>query len=217
MGGIAFIIAILVSVCVITVESVVNGTSRQLIPLAFTLGLATMNGLIGFIDDRCKLLKNENEGLKIYQKLLLQTAVAAVYLFAMNAVGYIDTMIRVPFTDIHLELGAFYYLFALILIVGIVNGANFTDGLDGLASGVTAAIGIFFSVCAFSTGFRSLGIASACIVGATLGFLVYNFNPARIFMGDTGSLFLGGMAVGCAFMMGEPLVIVICGADALNL
>jgi len=211
MGGIAFIIAILVSVCVIAVESLVLGNSRQLLPLAFTLGLATVNGLIGFIDDRCKLLKRTNEGLKAYQKFLLQVAAASAYLFAMGMSGFIDTMLHIPFTELNIELGAFYYLFAILLIVGMVNGVNLTDGLDGLASGVTAMLGIFFGACAFATEFRSLSIASAAIVGATLGFLVYNFNPARIFMGDTGSLYLGGMVVGCAFMMDEPLIIVVCG------
>jgi phospho-N-acetylmuramoyl-pentapeptide-transferase len=136
---------------------------------------------------------------------------AAVYLFAMYKIGNIDTMLRIPFTDIHLELGIFYYIFAAFLIVGMVNGVNLTDGLDGLASGVTAVVGVFFGVCGFATSFRSLALASAVTVGGTLGFLVYNFNPARIFMGDTGSLFLGGMVMGCAFMMNEPLIIVLCG------
>ena len=211
MGGAGFIFAILITVAVLSVVSLIRGNSTELMPLAFTLGLATVNGLIGFVDDRCKLLKKANEGLKAYQKFLLQVIAAAAYLFAMSAIGNIDTMLRIPFTDIHLELGIFYYLFAMFLIVGMVNGVNLTDGLDGLASGVTAVVGIFFGVCAFTSEFRSLAIASAVTVGATLGFLVYNFYPARVFMGDTGSLFLGGMVVGCAFMMNEPLVIVFCG------
>lgn len=210
MGGIGFIIAALVVSCVIAIVSFVNGTSSKLLPLAFTLGLATINGLIGFIDDRCKLLKKENEGLKAYQKFLLQVIGAAIYLFAMKQIGYINTRLDIPFTN-GIELGWFYYVFAMFLIVGMINGVNLTDGIDGLASGVTAVIGIFFGIVALVTDFRSLSIASACTVGATLGFLLYNFNPARIFMGDTGSLFLGGMVVGCAFMMDQPLIIVICG------
>ena len=211
MGGAGFILAILITVAVIAVVSLIRGNSRELLPLAFTLGLATINGLIGFIDDRCKLLKKQNEGLKAYQKFLLQVVAAAIYLFAMTKIGYINTKLGIPFTAFELELGWFYYVFALFLIVGMVNGVNLTDGLDGLASGVTAVVGIFFGVCGFAGEFRSLALASAVTVGATLGFLVYNFNPARVFMGDTGSLFLGGMVVGCAFMMNEPLVIVFCG------
>lgn len=211
MGGVGFILAILITVALLAVVSLIRGNSSDLMPLAFTLGLATVNGLVGFIDDRCKLLKKKNEGLLPYQKFLLQLVAAGIYLFAMSAINNVDTMLRIPFTDIHLELGWFYYIFAAFLIVGMVNGVNLTDGLDGLASGVTAVVGIFFGVCAFTSQFRSLSVASAATVGATLGFLVYNFNPARIFMGDTGSLFLGGMVVGCAFMMNEPLVIVLCG------
>ena len=211
MGGVGFILAILITVAAVSVVSLIRGSSGELKPLAFTLGLATINGLIGFIDDRCKLLKKENEGLKAYQKFALQLIAAGVYLFAMASIGNVDTMLRIPFTDIHIELGAFYYIFAALLIVGMVNGVNLTDGLDGLASGVTAVVGIFFGVCGFAASFRSLTLASAVIVGGTLGFLVYNFYPARIFMGDTGSLFLGGAVVGCAFMMNEPLIIVICG------
>ena len=211
MGGVGFIVAVLLTVSVLSVVSLINGSSSELMPLAFTLGLATVNGLIGFVDDRCKLLKKANEGLKAYQKFLLQVVASAIYLFAMSSIGYVDTMLRIPFTDLHLELGWFYYIFAMFLIIGMVNGVNLTDGIDGLASGVTAVVGIFFGVCAFTSEFRSLSVASACTVGATLGFLVYNFNPARIFMGDTGSLFLGGTVVGCAFMMNEPLIIVLCG------
>jgi phospho-N-acetylmuramoyl-pentapeptide-transferase len=102
-------------------------------------------------------------------------------------------------------------VFALFLITGMVNGVNLTDGIDGLAAGVTFVIGGFFAVYAFFFEFEALSLASASIMGATLGFLVYNFNPARIFMGDTGSLFLGGIVTGCAFMINDPLIIVLCG------
>ena len=211
MGGVAFIIAILVSVCVLSVISLIMGNSEQLLPLAFTLGLATINGLIGFIDDRCKLLKKENEGLKAYQKFALQVIAAAIYLFAMSRIGFVDTKLHIPFTDIYWDMGWIYYALAMIIIVGIVNGVNLTDGVDGLASGVTGVVGIFFGVVAITDQHRSLAIASASTVGAALGFLVYNFNPARVFMGDTGSLFFGGMVVGCAFMINEPLIIAFCG------
>lgn len=190
MGGIAFILAILIVMCCVSVYSFIMGTGERLIPLALTLGLAVINGLIGFIDDRCKLLKKENEGLKAYQKFALQVVASVIYLFAMNKTGYIDTSLHIPFTAIELELGWFYYVFALFLIVGMVNGVNLTDGIDGLAAGVTCVIGAFFAFYAFMFEFEALSLVSACTMGATLGFLVYNFNPARVFMGDTGSLFL---------------------------
>ncbi len=211
MGGIAFILATLLVNCIFAIYAFCFSDVRELRGLALTLGLATANGLIGIIDDRCKLLKKQNQGLLAYQKFLLQLAGAGAYLFALNRAGYTDTSVHIPFTEISLELGMFYYVFAIILVVGIVNSVNLTDGLDGLASGVTCIIGIFFAVVAFTSMHTSLALASASIIGATLGFLFYNFNPARIFMGDTGSLFLGGMVVGCAFMINDPLVIVMCG------
>ena len=211
MGGIAFILAILIVACGISVYSFFKGTGERLIPLALTLGLAVINGLIGFIDDRCKLLKKENEGLKAYQKFLLQAVASVIYLFAMNKTGYIDTSLHIPFTSFELELGWGYYVLAFFLITGMVNAVNLTDGVDGLASGVTLVVGSFFAVYAFVFKFDALSLASASLMGATLGFLVYNYNPARIFMGDTGSLFLGGLVTGCAFMINDPLIIVICG------
>lgn len=211
MGGVAFILAALITTVGIAFYSFLFSDSSKLKGLALTLALATVNGLIGFVDDRCKLLKKQNEGLKAYQKFALQLVAAMGYLFALNKVGYTETSLRIPFTQIDLELGFLYYIVAIFLITGVVNAVNLTDGIDGLASGVTAVVGTFFAISAFASMETSIIFASALIIGATLGFLVYNFNPARIFMGDTGSLFLGGMVVGCAFMLGEPLVILICG------
>ena len=211
MGGIAFILSILIVMCGVSVYSFIKGTGERLIPLALTLGLAVINGLVGFIDDRCKLLKKKNEGLKAYQKFLLQTAATLIYLFAMNKTGYIDTSLHIPFTSFELELGWAYYIIAFIIITGMVNGVNLTDGVDGLASGVTFVVGAFFALYAFVFKFEALSLAAASTMGATLGFLVYNYNPARVFMGDTGSLFLGGLVTGCAFMINDPLVIVIAG------
>ena len=211
MGGVGFILATLIVTVGVSMYAFIFSDASELQSLALTIGLATINGLIGIIDDRCKLLKKENQGLLAYQKFLLQVGAAIVYLFALNRTGHIDTSLHIPFTAFELELGLFYYVFAVILIVGIVNSVNLTDGIDGLASGVTFVVGAFFAAVAFSLRDTALSFASATLVGSTLGFLVYNFNPARIFMGDTGSLFLGGMVVGCAFMINEPLIIVICG------
>ncbi len=211
MGGICFILAILIVLAVVAVYSAFVGGTSELIPLALTLCLAVFNGIIGFVDDYCKLVKKKNEGLKAYQKFLLQLIAAGAYIYIMIITENINTSLHIPFTDISVELGWGYYVFAVLIITGVVNSVNLTDGIDGLASCVVFVIASFFAVVAFSLSFLSLALASASLIGGTLGFLVYNFHPARVFMGDTGSLFLGGMIVGMAFMIGDPLIIILAG------
>lgn len=211
MGGICFIMAILFVSAGFTVFYALREEQSQLVPFALMLGLAVFNGLIGFVDDYCKLLKKMNEGLKAHQKFILQTIVAAIYLFALFATGYLDTALHIPFTSIEVELGIVYYVFALFLIVGMVNAVNLTDGVDGLASSITLAISAFFSVVAFNLMNVSLTITSGALIGGMIGFLVFNIHPAKVFMGDTGSLFLGGILTGAAFLINEPLIIVIAG------
>ena len=211
MGGICFIMAILVVMAVMSVIIAVNGEAKGLIPLALALGLATLNGMIGFFDDYTKLVKKQNEGFTAKQKIILQSLVAIIYLVAMGLTDNINTALHIPFTSISLELGVFYYVFAFVLIIGFVNSVNLTDGIDGLASSVTLVVGIFFSVVAFSLNDRILGLIGASLIGATAGFLVYNFYPARVFMGDTGSLFLGGLVVGATFVLDEPMIIFLIG------
>ncbi len=211
MGGLCFILAILIVLSGVAVYTAFCGDTYELIPLALTLCLAMFNGIIGFVDDYCKLVKKKNEGLKAYQKFLLQLIAAGAYVYIMVITNNLHTSLHIPFTDLFIELGVWYYLFAIIIITGIVNSVNLTDGVDGLASSVCFVIGSFFAVVAFSIGFRALEVISAALIGATLGFLVYNFHPARVFMGDTGSLFLGGLIVGMAFMIDEPLIILLAG------
>ena len=206
MGGICFILAMLV---VSAVALIVNG--EDALPFVFAMGLGLANALIGFVDDYTKLMKKQNEGLLAWQKFALQLLAAALYLAAMTLWGGMTTVLALPFTDFSIELGVVYYVFALILITGMVNSTNLTDGIDGLASTVTLIIGGFLSLVAFRLEMRSLSLIGALIVGGMIGFLVYNFHPARVFMGDTGSLFLGGLLTGAAFALGEPLIILICG------
>ncbi len=206
MGGIAFIGTIIL---VSAVLLIVNG--REAIPLLLALGLGVLNALIGFIDDYRKLIKKDNEGLLAKEKYLLQLVVGVVYLFALKLTGNLSTVIDIPFADVSFDLGIFYYILALIIITGIVNSVNLTDGIDGLASSVTLVVGAFFALCAFRYDLRSLEVLSGVLIGGMLGFLVYNFHPARVFMGDTGSLFIGGLVTGMAFLMNKPLIIVICG------
>ena len=212
MGGLGFILAALVVMAVFFVVRGVQGRGAEYIPLALTLGLAVGNGAIGFVDDYCKLVRKQNEGLTWKQKLFLQLALATAYVVVMSYTGNLSTAVNLPFTDKTLELGWGFYPIAVIILAGVTNGGNITDGVDGLASGVTFVIGAFLAVCAFSVRDEQLGAVSAILVGATLGFLVYNFHPAKVFMGDTGSLFLGSLVIGCAFMMREPIVGLIVAA-----
>ena len=211
MGGICFIMAILVIMAIMSAIVAIKGEAKSLIPLALALGLATLNGMIGFFDDYTKLVKKQNEGFTAKQKIVLQSLAAIIYLAAMGLTDNINTALHIPFTSVSLELGAFYYVFAFVLIIGFVNSVNLTDGIDGLASSVTLVVGIFFSVVAFVYDMRMLAFLGACLIGATAGFLMYNFYPARVFMGDTGSLFLGGLVVGATFVLDEPMIIFLVG------
>ena len=211
MGGICFIMAILVVMTIMAIVFAIQGRAKELIPLALALGLATFNGLIGFFDDYTKLIKKQNEGFTAKQKIVLQSLTAIIYLVSMAFTKNINTALHIPFTNVNLELGAFYYVFAFVLIIGFVNSVNLTDGIDGLASSVTLVVGLFFTVVAFSINNRVLMLIGAAMIGATAGFLVYNFYPARVFMGDTGSLFLGGLVVGATFVLDEPIIIFFVG------
>ena len=212
MGGIGFIIGMLLILLVVTVVSAIHGTVKELAPLALTLALGVANAMIGFFDDYRKLVKKQNEGLRWYQKLILQVLAAVLYILAMRMTGNMpSTVLHIPFTDVAFDLGYFYYLFALVLIVGVVNSVNLTDGIDGLAASQTLIVSAFFAVVALYSEFRSLELISAATIGGALGFLIFNFHPAKVFMGDTGSLFYGGILVGSVFMIGEPLIILIAG------
>lgn len=211
MGGICFILAILIAVFGMILIAVWRDEIKGLLPMALTLILAVGNGMIGFVDDFCKLVKKQNEGLRPWQKLVLQLLIAALYLVAMVRFCGLTTALYIPYFGTEIELGIFYYALALIAIIGFVNSVNLTDGVDGLASSVTLVVGLFFAVAACMVTDRGLLLTSACIIGGTLGFLMYNFHPARVFMGDTGSLFLGGIVVGAAFQLNNPLILLAVG------
>ncbi len=211
MGGICFIIASLVVLLGMTVYYAFLSEQTQLIPMALTMALAVMNGMIGFVDDYCKLLKKQNEGLKAHQKFLLQVLVAVIYIALLRGLGYIDTALHIPFTDIEVELGFVYYVLALFLIVGMVNSVNLTDGIDGLAATVTLVVSGFFAFVGLTMLHLSLSLMAASLMGAMVGFLIFNLHPAKVFMGDTGSLFLGGAVTGMAFIINEPMIIILVG------
>ena len=211
MGGLSFLLALTVVCGVLLAVLAFSGERDNLPAVILTLLFALLNGLIGVIDDRTKFSKGKNEGLLSWQKYLLQLVVCILYLYGMHHFGYLSTDLYLPFLQVTLPLGPFFYPVAVLLITGVVNSVNLTDGIDGLAASETAVVAAFFSVTAFVCGSLSLGIVAGATVGACLGFLVYNFYPARVFMGDTGSLFLGALVVGMAFMSGRPMLIVIVG------
>ncbi len=225
MGGLAFICASVVGCIVLWLVLWIACDAPfailRALPYLITLLFAVLSGLIGVIDDSVKIRKKQNGGLTPAQKMLLQLLSAGLYLFLMRICGFIDTIMHIPFIGLELDLGIFYYFISVILIVGVVNSVNLTDGIDGLASTETAVVGAFFAFVAFFAdiaifdrlgGYNlSLALAAAAAIGASLGFLVYNFYPARVFMGDTGSLFLGGLIVGCAFLASNPLIILFAG------
>ncbi len=213
MGGICFIIAtLIVAIVWLILEKcgvLGENDNKALIPFALTLCLGVCNGLIGFIDDYKKLVKKDNEGLSEIQKLMLQIVVASAYLCVMGFTHNLPTALEIPFVNYAIELGWVAYPIYLLVIVGFVNSTNITDGIDGLASSVGTMSAIMLIVIAVITGSRYTGIASAMLLGSLLGFLVFNHYPAKVFMGDTGSLFIGGIIMGCAVSDGQLLTVII--------
>lgn len=214
MGGIAMIaslciVALIALIAGVIDESFASTSSR----VAIVFGYALLNGLTGIIDDRVKLLKKQNEGLKAWQKYALQFLCAVLFIVCMRLTGNMTTELHIPFTTVSVDLGFFYYIIAVLLLTGVVNAVNLTDGIDGLAASNTLLVGVFFSVMAFSEklGGNDTALLGGLVAGVCGGFLVYNFYPAKIFMGDTGSLFLGGLVVGGAFMLNSPLTVILFG------
>ena len=211
MGGICFIMAMLAVLAGTLIYRFVEGGDFAFIPLALVILLGFGNAVIGFIDDYCKLLKKQNEGLTSKQKFFLQVVVAAAFVALMAITGNLETAFRIPFTSFEIELGWVAYAIYLLVIVGFVNSTNLTDGLDGLASSVSAVVAGFMLVFAYTVKSEELSLVAAALLGGVLGFLVYNHHPAKMFMGDTGSLFLGGIIIGCGVMAGELLLFVMAG------
>ncbi len=211
MGGICFILAILLCMTVVFLLLAADGVAQKYIPLALALALGVANGIIGFVDDYAKLCKKENIGLSVIQKLVLQFAVAGAYVAVMAYTGYLSTVVVIPFGNWQLDLSYAAYPIYAVLIVGFVNSTNITDGIDGLASSITLVVAAFYLIASFTLADTGLSYAAAVLVGGMLGFLCFNHYPAKIFMGDTGSLFIGGLLMGMAFMTGKVLILLIAG------
>ncbi len=214
MGGIMFIAGTLIATVVTCLccrmaaeDHIVNRLRTAQVAGGFIMALCY--GLIGFVDDFISIRKKRNLGLTPIQKLILQFAVAFAYLIAMRFFGD-DTRTLIPFFG-SVNLGFFYYILSAVFIVGIVNAVNLTDGIDGLNGSVTMFVAAFFMVMAGVSGFEGMNIFCAALAGGCLGFLVWNFNPAKIFMGDTGSLFLGGAVCAAAFALDVPILLIPLG------
>ena len=180
---------------------------KEIVPILFaTLGF----GLVGFLDDFIKVVMKRSLGLRAWQKMLGQFLVTGVFAYYIHAYTDLGTTMIIPFTHKVVDLGWVYFPLMFFVMLGTANGANFTDGLDGLASSVTVLIATFFAIASIAAGSGVTPITCA-VVGSLLGFLVYNVYPARVFMGDTGSLALGGFVASTALMLRIPLFIVIVG------
>ena len=202
MGGVIFLIATAITALFYV------GDYPKIIPVLFlTLGF----GIIGFLDDYLKVVLKRSDGLLPWQKFLLQVVLTAIFVFYIVKYTDISLTMRIPFWSGHfLNLGWLAVPVLFFAVIGTVNGVNFTDGLDGLASSVTVLVATFFTVVAVGTK-SGIEPITCAVVGALLGFLLFNVYPASVFMGDTGSLALGGFVASAAYMLQMPIFIVIVG------
>ena len=210
MGGVMFIAAVAFVCLTVGFDGMLHGDFVHIFVLLFAL----VFGAIGFLDDWEKLKKKQNLGLTAKMKFLLQLAAALVFVLLMREIGFVTSDLYIPFFNVTVYMPEWlYFIFAAFVIVGTVNAVNITDGIDGLAAGTSIPVFLFYVVVAILWGenYLELGIFASVMVGGLMGFLVYNFNPAKVFMGDTGSLFLGGAVAALAFAYDMPLILVTLG------
>ncbi len=208
MGGLAFIAGIVGSCFSIGLLCIKNGQYEHI----FMLGFSLIFAVIGFLDDYEKLKKKENTGLTALQKFALQLAAAVAFILLLRYFGIVRPNLYIPFLDITILMREdLYLILAAFIIVGTVNAVNITDGIDGLVTGVTLPVAACYAAIAFSWGYMAQGIFAAALTGGLAGFLIYNFYPAKVFMGDTGSLFLGGAVCALAFSLDMPLILIPLG------
>lgn len=216
MGGLIFIAAIFAMSAICCVLGLFFGIdmpadSTYLKTLIMLLCLSAVYGVIGFIDDYIKVILKRNLGLTAKQKFLLQL-IAAVGFVCWAVYGMdIATVVKLPFTSIELDFGVWFIPFAALVIIATVNSVNLTDGLDGLATCVTCMVALFFILFADRVGNNAVALFASILLGSLMGFLMYNKFPAKVFMGDTGSLFLGGAVCGMAIVTEQPLALLIVG------
>ncbi len=205
MGGLMFIFAAILCL-LIQLPFMLEKT------VFYVLGLGLCFGIVGFLDDFFKLKFKRNLGLTTIQKALLQMAVSALYLYLLYIEGSLTCNLYIPFANVSFTVHPMVYIFfAMFVIVGCVNAVNLTDGVDGLSSSVTVPVMVFFTVVAISTDKLDMALLPAALAGGLVAYLFYNWHPAKVFMGDTGSLFLGGIVCGLAFALDIPLVLALVG------
>ena len=205
MGGLMFVLAAVI--CLLCNIPFVTDYS-----VYFVLLLALSFGAVGFVDDFTKLKKKQNEGLTSMQKLLLQLAVSALFLYIMYRNGSLSCALYIPFVDVSFQVHPLVYIFfAMFVMLGCDNAVNLTDGVDGLCGSVTIPVMIVFTAAAVAMGKFDLALMPAALTGALVAYLFYNWHPAKVFMGDTGSLFLGGAVCALAFALDMPLVLILVG------
>lgn len=202
MGGVIFIAAIIIASVIFLHDD---------FKTMMVLYLSVSFGIIGFIDDYIKVVKKRNLGLTEKQKLTLQIIVAVIFVWLLARAGMMKTSLELPFLSFKLEMGALYYPLAILVIIGAVNAVNLTDGLDGLATSVTIIVMLFFMIVLKKTGDAGVSEYAGVCAAALVGFLWFNRHPAKIFMGDTGSLFLGGALAAMAVADGLALVLFVAG------
>jgi len=205
MGGLMFILAAVL--CLIG-----NLWFMEDYSVFFVLVLSLCFGFIGFLDDFTKIRFKRNLGLTSIQKALLQMAVSAVFLYAMYKTGSMASVIYIPFFNVSFHIHPLLYIFfAMFIMVGCVNAVNLTDGVDGLSSSVTIPVMVFFVAASVYAGRYDLALLPAALTGGLIAYLGYNWHPAKVFMGDTGSLFLGGVVCAMAFALDMPLILILVG------
>ena len=205
MGGLMFIFAAVLLV-------LANIVVMQDYSVLFVLILSLCFGFIGFLDDFTKIRYKRNLGLTSIQKAALQAAVSALFLYIMFRTGAMSTELYIPFLDLSFTLHPLVYIFfSMFVMVGCVNAVNLTDGVDGLCGSVTIPVMVFFAAAAVKLGKYDLALLPAVLVGGLVAYLFFNWHPAKVFMGDTGSLFLGGVVCAMAFALEMPLILILVG------
>ncbi len=207
MGGLIFMLGI--AVCIVTGwRTMLGGDVTHLM----VFGLALVCGVIGFLDDFVKVKNKRNLGLTEIQKLVLQLAAAALFLILLRRTGHLTGDLYIPFANVSVTIPWILYLIlSVFIIVGTVNAVNITDGIDGLNTSVTIPVMAFYAIAAWKWHLTGASLFAAAVAGALLGFLIYNWHPAKVFMGDTGSLFLGGAVCGLAYALDMPLILILVG------
>ena len=218
MGGIMFIIGIVVATviaipCLSIFGDVYEPTgysyNKEVLMVFVSLGMAVLYGAVGFLDDYIKVVKKRNLGLTAKQKLVFQFAIAIAFVVINAFFGYGD-ITYIPFAGtVHMgNFAIIYHIISVIVIVGVVNAVNLADGIDGLVGSETFFVAIFYMIISSIMTSPATGVLSAAVAGGCLGFLLWNFNPAKVFMGDTGSLFLGGIVCALAYSMNMPVILI---------